>query len=120
MIKNKRSNSGLSFIELLFTISILGIIMISIVPLCTNTNKINNISESLYKATLLAQEYMEQIKASDSVTVGQTIDCIDDTKILVDIEKIDKYNSDFYQITIEVFQKDELMESIKGYKIITN
>lgn len=120
MIKRLKNCSGLSLIELLFTISILGIIMISIVPLFISTNKINRKSESLYNATLLAQGYMESIKASDHVEIGQTIDNFDGIKIKVDIGEADKYNSDFYRIIIEIFQNDELMERLEGYKMITS
>lgn len=119
MIKRLKNCSGLSLIELLFTISILGIIMISIVPLFISTNKINRESESLYNATLLAQGYMESIKASDYVEVGQTINNFDGIKIKVDIGEVDKYASDFYRIIIEIFQNDELMERLEGYKMIT-
>lgn len=119
MIRRLRNCSGLSFIELLFTISILGIIMVSIVPIYVNASLINSKSESLYNATLLAQSYMENIKASDCVTVGQTVESFEDTNIVIDIEEVDNYNKDFYKIIIEVFQGDELMERLEGYKIIT-
>lgn len=119
MIRRLKYCSGLSFIEILFTISILGIIMISIAPLLINTNKINRKSESIYNATLLAQGYMENIKASDCVTVGQTVNTFEDIQIKIDVIEVDKYNTDFYKIIIEIFQSDEPLERLEGYKIIT-
>lgn len=119
MLKRLKNSSGLSFIELLFTIAILGIVMISISSLLINTSKINRESELLYQATLLAQSYMEDIKSSDSVNVGQNIESYEDTKIIVDIVKIDKYKYGFYKITIKVFKDEELLESLEGYKITT-
>ncbi|WP_074350208.1 type II secretion system protein [Proteiniborus sp. DW1] len=117
MIRKLRSCSGLSLIELLFTISILGIVMISIAPLMINSNKINRKSESLYNATLLAQGYMESIKASDCITVGRTVEIHDNTQVIIDIEKVVKYDH-FYKVTIEVLQDHELIERFEGYKII--
>ncbi len=119
MVKKYKKNSGLSFIELLFTLAILGITMISISSLLVNTSKINKKSELKYHATLLAQSYMENVKASDSIISELTIDTFEDTKIVVDIIEIDKYKSKFYKIIIEVLINEEVFERLEGYKIVT-
>lgn len=118
MIKRLRNSSGLSFIELIITLAILGITMISFSSLLANTNKINKKSELQYMATLLAQSYMERIKASDTINVGQTVDSLEDTKVFVDIVKIDKYKCNIYRIIIEISICDETYEKLEGYKII--
>lgn len=118
MIKRLRNSSGLSFIELLITVAILGITMISISSLLVNTSKINKKSELQYQSTLLAQSYMENIKASDSITVGQTVNSFGDTKIIVDIVEIDKYEYKIYKIIIEILVGEEVYETLEGYKIV--
>lgn len=93
--------------------------MISISPLLINTSKINKKSELKYHATLLAQSYMENIKASDSIISELTIDIFENTKIVVDIVEINKYKSKFYKIIIEVSIDGEVFERLEGYKIVT-
>lgn len=119
MIRRLTNNSGLSFIELLFTISILGVIMISLTPLFINAIEVNKKSESLYKATLLAQGYMENIKATDNITVGEVVENLGDFQVKIEIEEIDTYSDSFYKVIIEIFQGHELLERLEGYKIIT-
>lgn len=118
MIKKLRNSSGVSFIELIITLAILGITMISYSSLLANTSKINKKSELQYRATLLAQSYMERIKALDTINIGQTIDSFEDTIILVDIVEIDKYNCNIYKIIIEVSICDVIYERLEGYKIV--
>jgi len=117
MIRKLKNSFGISFIELLFTISILCILMVTISPLLLNINKINKKSESLYKATMLAQSYMENIKGSDAILPGETIHNIDDIQVKIHITEIKKYKYGTYKIIIEIYRQDELLERLEGYKM---
>lgn len=119
MIKELKNSFGLSFVELLFTLAILGITMISISSLLVSTTKINKESEIQYQATLLAQRYLEKIKASDTVSVGKTVINSDNTKATIDIIEIEKYESKLYKIVVEISFYGEIYERLEGYKIIT-
>lgn len=118
MIKSLKNNVGFSFIELLFTLAILSITFISISFLLVNISRINKMSELQYNATLLAQSYMENIKASDNINVGQTIDIIEDGEIIIDIIEINKYQDKIYKINIEVIINEKVSERLEGYKTI--
>lgn len=118
MGKKLKSSSGLSFIELLFVISILGIITLIISPFVTSIYKRNKKAESLYRATMIAQNYMENIKGSNTTLIGETIYNIDDVQVKISITEIKKYQYGTYKIIIEVYRQDELLEKLEGYKMI--
>lgn len=118
MFKKLKCNSGISFLELLFAISILSIIFIFILPLISSIKNINKNTEYQYRATLLAQSYMDQIKASETVETGQTTEFIEDAEIIINISEIDEYEGDIYKVTIEVIIEGNTLEKLEGYKII--
>jgi len=119
MIKRLKNDIGLSLVELLFTLAILGITVIAISSLLINTAKINKKSEQQYNATLLAKSYMEYIKASDGVNVGKSIYFAENVEIIIDICEINKYKDQMYKVVIEVISNDETLEKLEGYKILS-
>ncbi|WP_066500316.1 type IV pilus modification PilV family protein [Abyssisolibacter fermentans] len=69
-----KDNRGITLIEIVVTIAILGIVIVPIYTMFLAGLKTNAKSTKLMTATDLAQEYMEDIKCSNSVIVGkQTI-----------------------------------------------
>ncbi|MGF7056990.1 type IV pilus modification PilV family protein [Brassicibacter mesophilus] len=118
MVKRLNNNIGLSLIELLFTLAILGITVIAVSSLLVNTAKINKKSEQQYNATLLAQSYMECIKASSDINIGRTIHFDDDFKIIIDISEIDEYHDKMYKVIIEIISNGNILEKLGSYKVL--
>lgn len=119
MLNKLKTNNGFTLIELLFTLAMFGVIVIWVTGLLINTAVINRKSEQQYKATLIAQSYMENIKASDSINIGETVETIDSFKVIVSISKVSRYRESIYKINIEVLAEDSILERLEGYKIIT-
>lgn len=118
MLKELKNNNGLTLIELLFTLAILGIVTIAVIALLTNAAFINRKSEQQYNATLIAQTYMENIKATENIEIGQTIEIFNDFKILIDVSEVNKYNNMIYKVRVEVLIDEKTLEVFEGYKIL--
>lgn len=114
---NRLSSSGFTLIEILFSISILGIMCLALFSMNTTIIKAYKDSKQQFEATLTAQCLYERIKASPFPDVGETITEFDDYKIISDIVEVEKYNGRLYKITVEVIKEDEVLEKIEGYKI---
>ncbi|QGU95769.1 prepilin-type N-terminal cleavage/methylation domain-containing protein [Clostridium bovifaecis] len=63
-MKIRRSNKGLTLVELIISLAILGIIITPIYALTINTIKVNKRSEDKQKALVIAEEYIEYAKSS--------------------------------------------------------
>ena len=62
-----KSNKGLTLVELIVSLAILGIIIAPLSSFFVNTVKVNKDSENQMIANQLAQKYMEQLKFSDII-----------------------------------------------------
>ncbi|WP_099190675.1 PilW family protein [Tepidibacter mesophilus] len=62
-----KSNKGLTLVELIVSLAILGIIIVPLSTFFVNTIKINKDSEDRLKANQLAEKYIEKTKFSDSI-----------------------------------------------------
>lgn len=62
-MKLRKSKKGLTLIEVIISLAILGIIITPIYTMTINTVKINKVSEDKQEALAIAQEYMEYIKS---------------------------------------------------------
>lgn len=70
MIKYLKDNRGLTLIEILVSLAILGIIAVPISSFFVNTIRINKNSEDKMIANQLAQKYMEQVKFEEATTTS--------------------------------------------------
>lgn len=61
---------GLTLIEIIVTIALLGIIIIPFMGFFITSQKVNNESEREYKSIQLAQQYIEEIKAADIIDLA--------------------------------------------------
>ena len=118
MLRKLINNIGFSLIELLVSLTILCIVIIATSSLFVCTARINKLSEKQYKATLIAKNFMELIKASQDLKVGRSVYIVDEVKIIVDINTINKYKDEMYEINVEVIIDDDTLENLKGYKIL--
>lgn len=113
--------AGLTLIEVLITVSILGIIIIPLSSFFITSAKINKESEDKFKATLIAQNFMEDIKLSDSIMEGETQYNIADYSVIVNITNVSDFSeykrSSFYDtidydIKIQIDKNNENFISI--------
>ncbi|MDW5300401.1 MAG: type II secretion system protein [Sedimentibacter sp.] len=59
------NNKGLTLIEIIITLAVLGIVIAPLMSMFITSQKINTESENEYNAIQLAQKYMEEIKGMD-------------------------------------------------------
>ncbi len=63
------NNNGLTLIEIIITLAVLGVVITPLMSMFITSQKINNESEMKYNAIQLAQKYMEGIKAVETLDV---------------------------------------------------
>ncbi|WP_069649465.1 prepilin-type N-terminal cleavage/methylation domain-containing protein [Caloranaerobacter ferrireducens] len=110
--------AGLTLIEVLITISILGIIIIPLSSFFITSAKINKESGDKFKATLIAQKFMEDIKLSDSIMEGQTQYNIENYNVIVNITNItdfSEYESSSFYDTIDYDIKIQIDKDNENY-----
>ncbi|WMJ76670.1 MULTISPECIES: type II secretion system protein [unclassified Sedimentibacter] len=64
-MKRKLSTKGLTLIEIIITLAILGAVVTPLMSMFITSQRINRESETKYKAIQLAQKYMEDIKSEN-------------------------------------------------------
>ena len=115
----KRLNSsGFTLIEVLYSIAILGIINLALSSMLATTINSYRLSKKQFEATLLVQNYYERIKAISCVEPGETIIESGGFTIVIDIVELDEYKDCMYKIIIKIYDGDELIEEIEGFKVI--
>lgn len=99
-MKKLLNNKGLTLVEIIITLSVLGIVIVPLMSMFITSQKINNESDMKYHAIQLAQEHIESIKAMEPTldTVeypstgvegkySKTITTSDDYQLIIKIEK---------------------------------
>ncbi|MEJ8554509.1 type IV pilus modification PilV family protein [Tepidibacter sp. Z1-5] len=112
-----KSNKGLTLVELIVSLAILGIILVPLSSFFVNTIKVNKSSENQMIANQLAQKYMERVKFSDLDNSDSENIVLPDEEIIEDdnyksfeIKKIvQEYeqNNKLVKITIKVKKKND-------------
>ena len=111
-----KCNKGLTLVELVVSLAILGIIMAPLSSFFVNTIKINKSSENQMIANQLAQKYMEQLKFSHIIELTDEEEPIEDTDYpnfeitkQVVAYKVDEHkeNNKLVKITIKVKKKND-------------
>lgn len=64
------NNRGLSLVEVIMTLAILGVVICPLMNLLILSEKINKEGEIEYRAIQIAQHYMEEIKAMDEIDIS--------------------------------------------------
>ncbi|KPU28070.1 hypothetical protein TR13x_01650 [Caloranaerobacter sp. TR13] len=111
-------DAGLTLIEVLVTIAILGIIIIPLSSFFITTAKINNESRDKFKATLIAQKFIEDLKLSDSIVEGETQYKVENYDVIVNITNISDLSeseSSFYDTIVDYDVKIEIDKDNQNY-----
>ncbi|MDD4089855.1 MAG: prepilin-type N-terminal cleavage/methylation domain-containing protein [Tissierellia bacterium] len=64
------NNRGLTLVEIIMTLAILGVVICPLMNLLVLSQKINSIGENEYRVIQTAQYYMEEIRAMDEIDTG--------------------------------------------------
>lgn len=95
------NNKGLTLVEIIITLSVLGVVISPLMAMFVTSQKINRESEKEYDAIQLAQEYMEDIKAMTVLDLN-ALDL--DTRDYIDVDDafVGEINKDGYDLFIRV------------------
>lgn len=120
------NNRGLTLVEVIMTLTILGIVICPMMNLLILSRKINNAGEVEYKSIQIAQRYMEEIKAMNEIdcniySFNSEIGCYEkyvsetDNNFGAEIKIVP--NGIIYYINIDIISDGEIINSLKGSKI---
>ncbi|WP_122640659.1 type IV pilus modification PilV family protein [Romboutsia sp. Marseille-P6047] len=87
----KKDKKGFSLIEILVSLAIASIIVLSITQLIINMVKFNKKSEDRQQTTLVGQQIVEEIKNLDSSNISSSLIKISDDLILNRVENSNEY-----------------------------
>lgn len=132
MVKNlknlKLEESGLSLIEVIISIAILGILSVPIFGLLNMNLKLNMQSRDQFIATNLAESKIEELKFVDNKEIGEettfkngfTISSVKELVDRKDIVKNDEeeaiFLNEIYRLLVEVKKDDKVIETLVTYK----
>lgn len=130
MIRNNiKNDKGLTLVEIIISIAVLGIVICPLMSMFLFSMKINNKSDFEYKTLSQAQYYMEEIKAMEYIdTIKYPYDNIkgiyereieqDDETFGAIIKITPDSNGFLYKIEIQIMDKGEFVNYLEGTKII--
>lgn len=96
------NQKGLTLIEIIVTLAVLGVVITPLMSMFVTSQTINVESRKEYEAIQLAQKYMEEIKAMDELSMSAFSSVVYDD-ISGDIGKFTGYtSSDGYDLTVMV------------------
>lgn len=105
--------SGLTIVEIIITLAVLGIVIGPLMAMFITSQKINNEGSKEYKSIQLAQQYMEEIKSMDVLDTTGYTKTIDGTN---DVYKKTINTESNYSVDIEIKSKKEEHDEIEDVK----
>lgn len=99
MLGRMRDSKGLTLIEVIVSVAILGIIIVPLSSLFTHSIKINLNSKDRMTANHVAQQYMEELKFSSNTVIGSQTITDPDTGFVVET-KVEPFMSSTYSTDI--------------------
>ena len=93
---------GLTLIEIIVTLAVLGVVVAPLMSMFVTSQKVNVESKKEYEALQLAQKYMEEIKAMDSLSMS-AFSPVDYDVISAEVSRFTGHvSSDGYDLTVVV------------------
>jgi len=121
------NNRGMTLIELIMTLAVLGILIVPVMSMFVFSAKINMAASNGYKAGMLAQSYMEEIKGMEELDAkkyvyntgtGKYEIYVTETESNYGAEiKIEKGKGILYFIDIFIINDGEVVKKLEGSKI---
>lgn len=130
------SDKGLTLVEVIITIAIIGIISVPIFGLQISNIKTNTESKQQFIATNLAEGKIEELKHTQEIELGKRVFLIyedenekkNEFEMITEVELVDRKDiteeekeegiksNELYKITIVVKKNDKTMEKLTTYK----
>lgn len=121
------NNCGMTLVELVVTMAVLGILIAPVMSMFVFSAKINNTASNEYKASMLAQSYMEEIKAMREIdtqkyaynsSTGKYECLVPETESSYGAEiLIEAGEGIVYSIKISIIQDTQVIKILEGSKI---
>lgn len=125
-LKKKLNSDGVTVVEIIMTIAIIGVLIVPLMSMFITSAEINNESSKEFKSAQLAQMYMEEIKAMDELNTELYIfnsetGCyeryVSETDNNYGAEITITPNGIIYYISIDIISDGEIISSLAGSKI---
>lgn len=123
-----RRKDGITLVELIITLAILGAVIVPIMNLFVMSAKVNHLSGREYKSMLEAQMYVEEFKALPSIDISRYIyDPISGSYIRTVLQTDNEYGAEIkiksksnylYSIEVKVFDDGEEINNLVATKIV--
>lgn len=121
------NNLGMTLVELIMTMAVLGILIVPVMSMFVFSAKINMEASTDFKAVMLAQSYMEEIKAMEQLdtqkyvsndVTGKFERFVPETERNYGAEiTIEAGEGIVYSINILIMQGGQVIKSLEGSKI---
>jgi prepilin-type N-terminal cleavage/methylation domain-containing protein len=121
------NNHGMTLVELIMTIAVLGILIAPVTSMFVFSAKINMAASNEYETAMLAQSYMEEIKAMEELdtqiyaynaATGKYERYVSETESNYGAEiTIEKGEGIVYLIEVSIIHDGEIVKSLEGSKI---
>jgi prepilin-type N-terminal cleavage/methylation domain-containing protein len=121
------NNRGITLVELIVTIAVLGILIAPVTSMFVFSAKINMSASNEFEAAMLAQSYMEEIKAMNELdkqkyvynfVTGKYERFIPETENSYGAEiSIEKGEGIVYLIEVSIIHDGDVVKSLEGSKI---
>lgn len=127
-MKNISNKSGLTLVEIIVTIAVLGIVICPLMSMFITSEKINRESDKEYKSIQQAQRYMEEIKSMSEIdTEKYSYNCEIGIYEMIVIQTNNNYGASIkikpdrgsvlYSIEIIIRDGEEIINNLEGTKI---
>jgi prepilin-type N-terminal cleavage/methylation domain-containing protein len=127
-MKELFNNKGLTLVEIIMTLAILGVVICPLMNLLVLSQKINSEGEKEYRIIQTAQYFMEEIRAMDEIDTGVFIYngeemCYE--RIVLDV--LDDYSAEIkitpgsyglHYIEVNILNDGEVINSLTGSIVI--
>jgi prepilin-type N-terminal cleavage/methylation domain-containing protein len=120
-------NRGMTLVELIMTIAVLGILIAPVTSMFVFSAKINMTARNEYETAMLAQSYMEEIKAMEELDtqkyaynagVGKYECLVAETENSYGVQIIiERGEGIVYLIEVSIIHDGEIVKSLEGSKI---
>jgi prepilin-type N-terminal cleavage/methylation domain-containing protein len=120
------NNSGMTLVELIITMAVLGILIAPVMTMYAFSAKINMEAANEYKSAMLAQSYMEEIKAMEELDTqkyeydsgtGKYEFIVPETEGSYGAEITIAGEGIVYSINISIIQGGNVIRKLEGSKI---
>ena len=120
MIKKKKGEKGISLLETVIAVAIMGIIAVAFLSALATTSSARAINDERTAAKILAEGILENIKAEDYSPTYDAYDVVDPPEFAgytVDVSTAVERNGNLEKITVNVYHKGYHVLTLEGYKI---